>query len=160
MILILEEERDRKVSEAKKRVESGGWIRTFWRTAGCLDDNAGAENNEVDCFLCQEKLIVKSSEYDKHLEKQHKVMFGVKEIKKAGEKDETVSQVLPKEEHHDDEAEPLIIGTDAETVKEIVEMKFLPKRKKIRVRTQRQRLFSRKYQVLVEEVSNCKSFNI
>ena len=69
----------------------------------CLDNNEEAENNEVDCFLCQEKLIVKSCEYSKHLEKQHRVIFGVKEIMKAGEK-----YILPDEEpdHETEEAEP------------------------------------------------------
>ena len=40
------------------------------------------------------------------------------------------------------------IRTDADTVKELVEMKFLKKERKVGLRTQR--LFSRKYQVLID----------
>ena len=46
----------------------------------CLDTNEEAEIKEVDCFLCQEKLIVKVCEYNEHLEKHHGVIFGVEEI--------------------------------------------------------------------------------
>ena len=150
---ILEEERDRRDSQEKMRAESGRWMGTFWRkkrTHECLDNMAEAEISEVDCFLCQEKLIVKSCEYNKHLENQHGVIFGLKEIKKAGERDKIV---VPNEElkNQNEEAEPEIFGIDADTVKELVEMKYLPKKKKIRFRTPTQRLFSRKYQVLVEE---------
>ena len=155
---ILEEERDRRDSQEKMRAESGRWMGTFWRkkrTPECLDNIAEAEINEVDCFLCQEKLIVKSCEYDKHLEKQHGVIFGLKEIKKAGEQKQD-EIVTPKKEtnHENGEAEPAIIGTDADTVKDLVEMKYLPKKKKIRFRTPSQKLFCRKrnYQILMEEV--------
>ena len=99
----------------------------------------------MDCFLCQEQL--NSCEYDKHLEKKHGVIFGVKDIKKAGESN--------KEPNHENEAaEPELSRTDADTVTvmELVEMKYLPKKRKMRLRTQRERLFSRKYQVLIEEV--------
>ena len=150
---ILEEERDRREAEERKRAQIGGCIGTFWRkkrTHECLDNMAEAEISEVDCFLCQEKLIVKSCEYDKHLENQHGAIFGLKEIKKAGERDKIV---VPNEElkNQNEEAEPEIFGTDADTVKELVEMKYLPKKKKIKFRTPTQRLFSRKYQVLIEE---------
>ena len=57
--------------------------------------------------------------------------------------------------HKNDEAEPGKIRTDADIVKELVEMKHLPKKKKIR--TPAQRLFSRKYHVLIEEVSILQS---
>ena len=82
-----------------------------------LDNNEEAENNVVDCFLCQEKLIVKSCEYSKHLEKQHGVIFGVKEILKAGDK-----YFLPNEEpdHETMEAEQEV-NTDSDTVNELVE---------------------------------------
>ena len=96
---ILEEERDRREVEARKRAESGGWMGIFCRnkrTPECLDNNTKAETNEVDCFLCQE--IVKSCEYDKHLEKHHRVIFGLKEIKKAGEMNESGSKEEPDNE--------------------------------------------------------------
>ena len=67
---ILEEERDRKEAEARKRAESGGWMGIFQSIKGtldCLDNNA--EVDELDCFLCQEQL--KSCEYSEHLEKEH-----------------------------------------------------------------------------------------
>ena len=150
---ILEEERDRREAEEKKRAESGGLMGMFWRkkrTPECLDNIAEALINEVDCFLCQEKLIVKSCEYDQHLEKQHGVIFGLKELRKAG----IMKQSAPLNAEPDienEEFEPEIVGTDADTVKELVEMKYLPKKRKIRLRTPSQKLFSRKYQVLIEE---------
>ena len=113
----------------------------------CLDNNEEAENIE-ECFLCQE--IVKVCEYSKHLEKQHGVIFGVKEIKKAGEK----YQKCPSNEepdHETGEVEPEIVRTDADTVREMVEMKYLSNKKRIRLRSPRQRLFSRKYKVLLNE---------
>ena len=85
-------------------------------------------NDEVDCFLCQE--FVKSCEYDKHLEKLHGVIFGVKEIRKAGEK----RQCFPPVEepgHETAETEMKETRTDADTVKELVEMKYLTKKRKI-----------------------------
>ena len=89
---ILEEERVRREAEAeaKKREESGGggWMEIFWGIKimpACLDNKAEADKE--DCFLCQEQL--ESCEYNKHLEKQHRVIFGVKDIKKARKKYES-----------------------------------------------------------------------
>ena len=82
---ILEEERDRREAEAREIVKSGGWMGIFWwekKTPECLDNDT--EAYEVDCFLCQDQL--KSCEYNKHLEKQHVVIFGVKDIEKAGKR--------------------------------------------------------------------------
>ena len=83
---ILEELRDRREAQERKRAESKGWMVMFRKKkmSECLDNNEEAEIKEVDCFLCQE--IVNSSEYNKHLEKQHGVIFGVKEIMKEGGK--------------------------------------------------------------------------
>ena len=89
-----------------------------------------------------------SCEYNKHLEKQHRLIFGLKEIMKAGDKSQSS---LLNEEPETGEAEPKIIRTDADTVKEMVEMKYLSKKRKIRIRSPRQRLFSRKYKVLLNE---------
>ena len=106
---IFEEERNRKKSEEKKRAESGG-----------LDNNKDAESKQLDCFLCQK--IVKSCNYNKHLEKQHGLIFGLNKIKKAGEK----NQGVPPNNHETGEAEPKIISmTDADTVKNMVETKYL-----------------------------------
>lgn len=146
---ILEEERVRKEAEARERAESGGLMGIFWRKIRipeeCFDNNT--EVDEEDCFLCQEEL--KSCEYDKHLEKQHGVIFGLKDIKKSGEKYESVS--LNNEPDYENE-EPKIERTDADTVKEIVEKKFLPNKRRARLRNPTQRLFSRNFQVLIEEV--------
>ena len=82
---ILEEERDRREAEARERAKTGGWMGIFWRkkrTNECFDNNE--EVHEVDCFLCQDQL--KSCDYNKHLEKQHVVIFGVKDIEKAGKR--------------------------------------------------------------------------
>ena len=145
---ILEEERDKREAEAKKRPESGRWMEIFWRKKRTYDslDNNG-EVNEVDCFLCQKQL--KSFGYSEHLEKQHRVIFGVKDIKKSSKEYESVPS---KTEPDHEEAEPEIIRSDADTVKELIEIKYLPKKRKIRLRTHPQRLSSRNYQVLIEEV--------
>ena len=116
---ILEELRDRREAQERKKAESGGWMVMFRKKKmpECLDNTEEAEIKEVDCFLCQEKLIVKSREYSKHLEKQHGVIFGVKEILKAGDK-----YFLPNEEpdHETMEAEQEV-NTDSDTVNELVE---------------------------------------
>ena len=98
--------------EAEEREEREEWriddilkeMRFRMKMPECMDNNEKAEIKEVDCFLCQ--LIVKSCEYRKHLEKQHGVIFGVKEIMKAGEK-----YILPNEEPNPEaeEAEPEVI---------------------------------------------------
>ena len=119
---ILEEERDRREAEERQRAESGGWMMMFRKKKiQCLESN-----EEVDCFLCQE--IVEVCEYNEHLEKQHGVIFGVKEIMNAGEK----YQKCPSNKEPDPETgevEPEIVRTDADTVKELVEMKYLTKKR-------------------------------
>ena len=145
---ILEEERDRREAEAREKAQSGGWMGIFGRKKvrpECLDKDAEVETAEVDCFLCQEKLIVRSCEYNNHLEKQHRVIFGVTDIMKAGASNEEL-------DHENVEAEPEKTRTDADMVKELVRMKYLPEKRRMRLRTHTQRLFSRKYQVLTEEV--------
>ena len=110
------------------------------------DNNEEAEMNEVvSCFLCRE--IVKSSEYSKHLEKQHGVIFGVKEIIKAGEKGENSPQ-NEEPDHETGEAEPEIVWTDADTVKELVEMKYLTRKRKIRLRNPIQTFIGRNQHIL------------
>ena len=82
---VLEEERDRREAQERKRAESGGWMVMFRKkksTRNCLDNSEEKANNEVDCFLCQG--VVRRCEYNEHLEHQHGVIFGVKEITKAG----------------------------------------------------------------------------
>ena len=116
------------------------------RTPEFLDNSEEAENNKVDCFLCKEKLIVKSCEYSKHMEKQHGVIFGVKEILKTGEKYQNEES-----DPETEETEPEIVRTDADTVKEMVEMKYLTKKRKIILKSPKQRKFSRKYKVLFNE---------
>ena len=55
------------------------------------------------------------------------------------------------QENENNEArEPEMITTDADTVKELVEMKFLTKKRKIRFRTPQQRIDSEKCEVLVD----------
>ena len=149
------EERGRRTDDAKKRNKErseGGWMDIFRmkkKTPQCFDNNAEAETNELDCFLCQK--IVDDCEHDMHLEKHHRVLFSLKEIKKASKKDESVA-LHGNPDHQNEETELEVIRTDAVTVKELVEMKYLPKKKKIKIRTATQRLFSRKYKVLTEEV--------
>ena len=125
---ILKEEKDRREADARKRAESGGWmvelLRWKNRKPECLDSNAEAETSEVNCFLCLEKVIVKSCEYNNHLEKQHGIIFGVKDIKKADKSKKEPDLGYGKAEQE------ISSRTDADTVKELVEMKFLPKKGK------------------------------
>ena len=120
---ILEEERDRREAQERNRAESGGLMVLFRKKKIPECNDAEEEYNDVDCFLCQEKLIVKNCEYYKHLERQHGVIFGVKNIMKVGKKYQSFQ---PNEEFHYEtgEAESKIIRTDADTVKEMVEMKY------------------------------------
>ena len=46
--------------------------------------------------------------------------------------------------------EPEVIRTDADIVKELVEMKFLAKKRNIRIRTPAQRFFSRNSESLID----------
>ena len=46
--------------------------------------------------------------------------------------------------------EPEVIRTDAETVKELVEMKFLAKKRKIRFRSPTQKLFAENSPILID----------
>ena len=130
---ILEEERDRREAEERKRAESGGWMVMFRKnkTPEFLD-NEETENNELDCFLCQK--IVQRCEYNEHLENQHGVIFGVKEIMMAREKYQSFHPNKETVDHETGEAGPKIIRTDADTVKEMVEMKYLKKKSKTRIR--------------------------
>ena len=46
-----------------------------------------------------------------------------------------------------------MITTDADTVKELVELKFLTKKRKIKLRTPQQRIVSRECEVLIDNDS-------
>ena len=74
------DERERKEAEARKRAESG-WMGIFRKQK---TGKTEAETDEVFCFLCQE--VIKGCEYNIHLETQHRVLFGVKEIMNSSEK--------------------------------------------------------------------------
>ena len=84
---ILEEVRERKEAEARKRAESG-WMGIFRKPK---TGKTGAETGRVNCFLCHE--VIEGCEYNIHLETQHRVLFGVKEIMNSSEKvdDENVA---------------------------------------------------------------------
>ena len=93
---IIEEERERKEAAEKKRAESGGLMEMIRRKLGYTDhpvSDAGSdsdpENVESDCFLCKEKFYLNSNVYNKHLEKKHMTIFGLKEIREFGEEEET-----------------------------------------------------------------------
>ena len=115
---ILDEERSRKEFEARKKTPE----------CCCNNGNAEAETTEVDCFLCQEKL--KSCAYSKHLEKQHGVIFGVNAIKKASESNNEPC-------HRNAVAKLERDRTDADIVKELVEMRDLSENREIRTSTRR-----------------------
>ena len=91
---IIEEERERREAAEKRRVESGGLIGMLRRKLGYTDrpdsdagSSADPENVESYCFLCQEKLYLDNNVYNKHLEKKHTVIFGLKEVRECGEED-------------------------------------------------------------------------
>ena len=146
---ILKEERVRREAEDKIRVESG-WIGIFKkkeRRSECLDNN-----KDIDCFLCQEKLIMIGWEYENHLVSQHKAIFGLRDIKKLGEKTNFLSNKETNEiETEKDKSD--IFRTDADIVKELVEIKYLQKKKVFKITTPTLGIFSNKYKVLKEEVS-------
>ena len=56
--------------------------------------------------------------------------------------------------YENEETEPKLVRTDADTVKELVEMKFLTQRRNIRLRTPTRRFFSRNHQVLIDNDTN------
>ena len=64
-------------------------------------------------------------EYNNHLEMQHGVIFSEKDNQNT---DKSKSNREPDHGHEKTETE--ITRTDADTVKELVEMKFLPKKRK------------------------------
>ena len=137
---ILKEMRQASETKARKKLGLVGLMEMLWKTG---ENN---QENEVNCFLCLKKLIVKESQYINHLENQHGTIFGVKEIIKSGEiieesREKTGGKELEKPR------------TDAETVKELVEMKFLSEKRRMRLQKTGQKIFSRKYQVLSEEAN-------
>ena len=84
---IIEEERERREAAEKSRAVLGGLIGILRGRLGNTDctvtdaeSNADPENVERNCFLCQEKLYLNSNMYNKHLEKKHRVIFGLKEV--------------------------------------------------------------------------------
>ena len=159
---ILEEEIERKEAETRKRsrAKSGGLLGVMKRKdiiSGCLNNDAEAETNEVNCYLCHEQM--KGCEFSRHLRNQHGVIFGVKEIMKSGGEINNYNNLRSDEEprHGRKNEEVEILKTDADSVREIVEMKYFQKKRKIRLRTPSQKIFSRKYKILNEEVCQCQS---
>ena len=74
---ILKEMRQASETKARKKLGLVGLMEMLWKTG---ENN---QENEVNCFLCLKKLIVKESQYINHLENQHGTIFGVKEIIKG-----------------------------------------------------------------------------
>ena len=91
----------------------------------------------------------KSCESNNYAEKQHEVIFGVNDIKNAGKS-------IKEPDHETENAELEITRTDALTVKELVEMKFLPKKRKIRLIHKE----CSEYRLLIEEVHIFVNHNI
>ena len=98
---IIKEERDRREAADKRRAEAGGMMGMLRRQLGKSDrpdsgaeSNADSENVESDCFLCREKFNLNSNMYNKHLEKKHMVIFGVKEIRESEEGEEHTCDII------------------------------------------------------------------
>ena len=88
---IIEEEIERREAEEKRRAESGGLMGILRRQHGkndCPDSDPGNNTDfeNVDCILCKEKFDPNTN---KHFEKKHMVIFGLREIRKCGEEEET-----------------------------------------------------------------------
>ena len=101
---IIEEEREGREAAEKRRAESGGLMVIIRRKLGKTDytdsdagSNTDPENVESDCFLCKEKIYRNSNVYNKHLEKRHLMIFGLKEIRECGEEDEK-QKLIPQPE--------------------------------------------------------------
>ena len=92
---IIEEEIERREAKEKRRAESGGLmgvlIRQLGKTHSPSDSDAGSTSDpeivESNCYLCQKKFNLNSNVYNKHLEKKHLMIFGLKEIRECGEED-------------------------------------------------------------------------
>ena len=104
---IIEEEKEKKEAAEKREAESGGLMGMLRRRFGKSDrpvsdagSNADPENVESNCFLCQEKFYLNSNVYNKHLEKKHFLVFGLKELKECEEEDakrKLIPQPQPKQ---------------------------------------------------------------
>ena len=93
---IIEEERERRKAAEKRRAEPGGLMEMLRRKLFISDcpvsdaeRNSATENVESDCFLCKEKFYLNSNVYNRHLQKKHTIMFGLKEIRECKEEEET-----------------------------------------------------------------------
>ena len=77
---IIEEERERQEAAMKKRAESGGLMGMFRRKQEVTEREI-QDTIPLECFLCQGAWTGKNKEeLEKHLENDHKVIFGIKQI--------------------------------------------------------------------------------
>ena len=77
---IIEEERERQEAALKKRAESGGLMGMFRRKQEVTEPEIQVII-PLECFLCQGAWTGTNKEdLEKHLENDHKVIFGIKEI--------------------------------------------------------------------------------
>ena len=77
---IIEEERERQEAAMKKRAESGGLMGMFRRKQEVTEPEIH-DIIPLECFLCQGAWTgTNRKDLEKHLEKDHKVIFGIKEI--------------------------------------------------------------------------------
>ena len=89
---IIMEEWDRREAEEKRRAESSGLINWLRRRQRVTKPELGNEETpSIKCFLCQGQWTGTSKEeLATHLEEDHKVLFGIKEIMEQGENQEEV----------------------------------------------------------------------
>ena len=91
---IIMEEWDRRQAEEKRRAESIGLINWLQRRQKVTDPKLGVGDEEtpsIKCFLCQgQRTGISKEELATHLEEEHKVLFGIKEIMEQGENQEEV----------------------------------------------------------------------
>ena len=95
---IIMEEWDRRDAEEKTRAESSGLINWLRRRQKVTEPKLGNEETpSIKCFLCQGQWTGTSKEeLATHLEEDHKVLFGIKEIMEQGEnKEEALTETEP-----------------------------------------------------------------
>ena len=94
---IIEEERERQEAAMRKRAESGGLMRMFRRKQEVTEPEI-QDIIHLECFLCQGTWTgSKKDELEKHLDKDHKVIFGIKEITDLSENQKDEVEVVTDE---------------------------------------------------------------
>ena len=110
---IIEEEKERQETLRKKRMETGGLMGMFRRRQERVTEPGHGTQDTIrlKCFLCQGKWTGNSKEeLTEHLERDHKVVFKIKELIELSEIDTAAN-----EEGRGEEERLLTIASETET---------------------------------------------